>query len=304
MCTNLDNFIGVRGCDETAPGSGLYINDYPGITTIQAAHVADSEDIQGIALLQACIERAYKAVMTDVINGVNKFGHFWSGQEVTYGSKSKITDTLYAANKYTEIEILVAGPYEKIRTDKILIHSTAIGTATITVTGVTATVTVHNLVVGLNTITFSNTFSADTTIRVLTSVPVYGYLNGNECSCICGGPSNNFALFVTQYCDLCEVAYQYRESLAKAFQVRAAIEYFRECEVSPNMSQEARKAADNAKKSLIRLLGGNDPQTGLYFPSEYTKELKPVINQFRYEIERGRIPCFVCEQNKIVYQHP
>lgn len=303
-CESLDNWIGIRGCGSEVPGSGIYINDYPGITTYLASHVADSEDVQGITLLQNCIERAYSMVMSDIIGHVSKFGHFWSGQEVTYGATTKLTDTQFAAGQYSEIELIVGGPYERIRLDKILIYSTGIGNATITVTGVAPVVTVHALVAGLNTIVFANVYENDTTIRVSTDVAVYGYRMANDCECICGGPTNNFAMFVSQYCDLCAIAYQYRESLTTAFYLRAAIEFWQECIATPNMSQEARKAGDLAAKSLVRLLGGQDKVTGVYFNSEYSKALKILGTQFNSEISHGKIACFVCEQNQIIYQHP
>ena len=62
----LGNFIGVKfpGYNSqpgyTAPTSGMFINDLPGISVYSAGDVADQENSSGIQLLQNCITRAIR----------------------------------------------------------------------------------------------------------------------------------------------------------------------------------------------------------------------------------------------------
>lgn len=308
MCDRLSGIIGVRGCgDEPIEAFRYYINDYPGITTIQAAHIANSEQITGVGLLTSCIERAIRESMTDVIAEVGKLGNFWTGQEIKYGGKSRLTDTVISAGQSSEVEIYLCGPYQVAKIQEIRVWSSAIGVLTVVTENHETTSTNYDLVAGLNTISVDRTLIGDTTVTVTANVATRAWFwgEGTSCGCECDSYTNNFGLFFSKYCDLCELAYQYRESLAKVFWLKAAIIYFEEALVSPNQSQEARKGFETAKRSLLALLGGVDQASGLYLKGKYPEALKIAARQFNYEITRGNIPCcFSCEGSQIVFNIP
>lgn len=308
MCDRLDGVIGIKGCgDEPTADFRYYINDYPGITTIQAAHIANSETVTGVGLLESVIERAYRQSMSDLIGEITKKGHVWTGQEIEYGGRTRLTDTLISAGTASEIQIYLCGQYQKVRTLEIRVWAEAVGELTIVETNHDVTTTVYDLAIGMNVIAHTQTYISDTTVRVTADVATRAWFwgNGESCGCECNSYTNNFALFLSKYCDLCELAYQYRESLAKVFWLKAAIIYFEEALVSPNQSVEARNGFGNANKSLLSLLGGVDNASGLYMKGKYPEALKIAANQFHYEITRGNIPCcFSCEGSQIVYNIP
>lgn len=309
MCERLEGVIGIKGCGQTiTPSFRYYINDYPGITLQAASHVANGEQVQGITLLEDVIERAYRQSMNDLVGEVAKLGNQWIGQQIDYGGQTKLTDTVISAGHTSEIEIYLCGQYQKATLKEMKVYAHAVGVLTVVTENHEITSTDYNLQEGLNTIEINETIIGDTTLKVTANVDTNAYYWGSTaavCGCECQAYSNNFALYLSKYCDLCEIAYQYRDSLANVFYLKSAIFFFEEALVTPNQSQERRHALDVANKALIYLLGGVDNASGLYVKGKYPAALKIAAQQLHYEINKGKIPCcFSCEGSQIVYNIP
>lgn len=67
------NYIGIRGCGDAAPDSGIYINDLPGISMKLMADVANDEVVQGKELIRRMEQEAIKLTAQDAVAAlVNK----------------------------------------------------------------------------------------------------------------------------------------------------------------------------------------------------------------------------------------
>lgn len=68
----LTDFVGIRGCGETVPGSGVYLNTLPGISLESLDKVADSEQITYKGLWADIQTEAGVRFYTDVIEELSK----------------------------------------------------------------------------------------------------------------------------------------------------------------------------------------------------------------------------------------
>lgn len=304
MCQKLEGWIGVIGCSETPPGSGVYINDYPGITTELAALVADSETIRGQDLLSKCIRRASDGVMADVFSQLMSKGHAWIGQEERIGVNYTRSDKIYPANKTLTLEIRTFHRYQRFRLAGFTVHASGAGNLSVQLNDQPATL--YPLASGKNEIEFEEVFHGFDVVTITPDVDVTAYrVTTDTCECLCYS-SDVFPgeLIGFQFCDQCEILYAYRHSLTKALQLKAAINFFQEVIASPSNDQMVRWGREHAGKALVHLLGGQDPATGVLFESEYKQAVTAVAKMFQHEIQRGKIGCFTCDRTKVVFTHP
>ena len=61
------NYIGIRGCGETTPDSGIYINDLPGMSLRRFADLANEEVVQGIELVRRYEQEAIRITSRDFL---------------------------------------------------------------------------------------------------------------------------------------------------------------------------------------------------------------------------------------------
>jgi hypothetical protein len=284
MICNLDNYIGVRGCAEP-PESGLYINDIPGVTTRGASNVVNGEVVRGDRLLENCIKQAYTDVMHDIISELASVGYVWKGQQTRH-SQYVLSTGQFTGLFALDIETC---RFQKVRVNTLEVNSTA--AQTVKVNGIE-----FDVQEGRNTLEVNLELSYGDQLIFEADLPVLKYQN-NSCDCFCGG---NYPVGITiyEFCDECELAYEYRHLLKKAFQVRAAIIYFQHAAVTEQTSQEARHGQSISGRMLAQLMGGIDPVNGIQFKGEYPAIMKNITRAFKYEASRLKC-CFSCE----LYQH-
>ena len=304
MCERLDNWIGIRGCSDTPPGSGVYINDYPGITTELAAQVADSETVRGQDLLLKCVSRASHGVMADVFSYLMEKGHSWIGQLEKIGVDYTRSDKTYPANRTLTLEFRTFQRYQRVRLSGFVVHASGVGSLSIQVNDESPVSL--SLTAGRNELNFEREFNGYDVVTITPDVDVTAYrITRDTCECLCYSTDVFPAeLIVFEYCDQCEIAYNYRQSLTKALQLKAAIYFFQEVQASPVDAQAVRWGREMAGKALVSLLGGQDPNTGVLFESEYKQAIKAVAKMFQYEIQRGKLGCFACDRAKVLFTHP
>ncbi len=76
MNTNCyDNLVGLKGCTETTPTSGLYVNSLPGISTELVQGVIDSDDISYSDLWQSVIDNSFVRLRQDALRKLPKLTH-------------------------------------------------------------------------------------------------------------------------------------------------------------------------------------------------------------------------------------
>lgn len=68
----LEGYIGIQGCNTSAPESGVYVNSLPGISIEVLQKVTDSEQVTFINAWNDITARALRRFKTDVINNLKK----------------------------------------------------------------------------------------------------------------------------------------------------------------------------------------------------------------------------------------
>jgi hypothetical protein len=68
----LENFIGVRWCNNAEPDSGVYINDLHGISLKQIDNLANDEQLTFMGVWNSVQKRAIQRIKTGVVNYFSK----------------------------------------------------------------------------------------------------------------------------------------------------------------------------------------------------------------------------------------
>lgn len=297
MCDLLNGFIGIRGCDDDVPPSGLYVNDVPGVSSHMAAKVVDAEDVSGQTLLERCVTSAYLGGLSDVLIEVAKEGFVFMPQRMSYGQNSMPIENRYLeAGETAKIYIYPATPYEELQIDRIQVWGEGPGTLTWSITGDD---------MDTESGTFSIEDGAETTEAIgkkyrrqvvlqITADTRLKYYTGENCACT-KGASYPGRIWVTSIYDQCLLAFNYRFALAPVFIGKAAINFLQEGSLTTRTSSTARSAPAVTSMGLRYLLGGQDPDTGVFHPGSYPGTIKAVARGFIKEIRNGAIPGFECD---------
>lgn len=285
MCLN--NYIGVRGCSDEEPESGLYINDIPGITTRLAANIVDSEIISGEQLLKNIVNRAYLSVIDDIVTGIAKYGYSWLPQQILYGMTAAESTKIWAAGKEFTITLDVCD-IQRARLAKVKVNAVAGGS--ITING-----EVYAVEAGVSEIEI---YEDVTSVVVSADVDLYTWLTNYSCS-VCFYENTPIDLELSVICDKCKLATIYRDSLKNAFLQKAGILFYQYALTTEQTSQEARHAQSIAGRMLAQLKGGID-KDGIQFEGEYKQEIEGVIHMFK-NIATKYPCCFECKGYTLSY---
>ena len=297
ICTNLHGYIGVLGCSEGIPESGIYINDYPGVTLDAAIAIADRENPRGEDYLLKIVNRSYDAAMRDLIMEVSKLGYNFVTQQKRY-TQGQVSQIVIPAGTDKEVKLYVCDG-RNLKIDSIGVWAFAAGIFTATFTNERETTsTTYDLVEGMNSLTTTVVFTQDTTVTFTSDVDTKQF-NYTGCDCLCAG-SSIASINAYEFCDMCDIGFDYRMMLTKLFYLKAAILFFQECLTNTNVSQDARKIIDTAKIQLVYLLGGQADQ--VYVKGEYPQELKAAARMLANDA--GKIPCLSCDRTKLIYTTP
>lgn len=304
MCNDLTGYIGIIGCSEDAPESGLYINDVPGITTLKASMVADNEKVTGNDLLESCLSRAYTDVFTDLLAKAAQYGVVYRAEHQTHGANMAASSDIQvdAGTTYT-LTLYTGSEWSPVKFDRAIVYADGAGTLTWTseCAGVTGGGT-KNLVTGRNDLDFGLSFRSKVVLTFTCDVNVQAW---GQSSCGWCGSSGvaNLGVVLTKGCDDCSIAYHYRSTWKKLFQLRGAINFFVECLVSPRINQSARHSLATAERMLIQLQGGVDASNN-DISGEYTVLIDQMASAFARDVRANRPSCVSCGGNKILWNKP
>lgn len=178
----LDNFIGVKSCSSTAPKSGLYIEDLPGISIPKAAEITD-QDPSGVEFLTKKIKFALKDYHAVIMSQLQRQEPRclelcgFDGEDFKDPSADVVGITI--TRTPTGLSRL------KMRT--ILVRVKIAGTIQITVTdGVTTTQEDHDLAVGDNLIDFAFNPIGNTISIYATNTLGFGVVDCGDLRVGCG----------------------------------------------------------------------------------------------------------------------
>lgn len=306
MC--LDNYIGVRGCSTTTPGSGVYINDLPGVRTLLAARIVDEEIVTGQALLQRCVERGYKLAINDLISALAVEDYILLPERALETTGKRVNRKLIAGKTF-RFDVCGEGTseYEIIYWDKLRCFASADGQINIVITQGTEVKTVTVTVLeGEGTYSVATEIDRSAKIEITADIDLDYYGGGCDCFCIGSAP---FWAWVSLRADLETFACRYRHTLTNVFLYRAGIEFASEMLHSPRVNEETRAAKEKAAQMLLELKGGTDPQfasAGMKVAVQglYPKALENAVQGLKTEIHRNKVNIFNCERSKIYYVTP
>lgn len=285
MCLN--DYIGVKGCDEDAPESGLYVNDVPGITTKLAANIVDTELISGERLLKSVRDRAYIAVVDDIISAIAKYGYVWIPQQVMYNFGGQQTTSVWSAGREWSISPCVC-EIQSAHIAKIKVNAVEAGTLTINGTE-------YEIEQGISEIEMH----ADVDDVVISAdVDLHMWKDGEICSS-CGYELTPVDIELSVICSKCKIAEIYRDTLKNAFMLKAGILFYQYALTTEQTSQEARHAQSIAGRMLAQLKGGID-KDGLQFHGEYKQEIENITHMFK-NIAAKYPCCFDCGSFTLMY---
>lgn len=279
MCLN--NYIGIRGCSEEEPESGLYINDVPGITTKSAANIVDSELISGTQLLENIINQSYIKVIDDIISGLGKWGYVWLPQRAIYVMNGKQTTTIFKAGKFWELDFCLCD-IQRARIATLKVN--AVDAGSLTING-----DVYAIEAGVNELEL---FIDVAELELSADVDLYMYSESDTCEFACGS-TVPVDMELSIFCDKCKLAEIYRDSLKQAFLLRAGIQFWQYALTTEQTSQDARHIQNIAGRMLAQLKGGVDSE-GLQFEGEYKVELEAQIQAFKHIAQKYSC-CFSCQ---------
>jgi len=202
----LDNIIGIKApCSpDTAPLSGMFITDYPGITLKSASNVADERTMTGYAYLVDLRRRAMQKLNNDVLAFINKEYKVNTIATNRYQSGSYNTPyTTISAGSSSQRRGIVIGKiktwcrFHKIIVNKVRIYAAESKDVILHISDVGAGVT-YPATVSLEA-NVVNEFVINKTIvgnEVQITIPSDTIVYSNKPECGCGGrPKNEYLIF-------------------------------------------------------------------------------------------------------------
>lgn len=174
------NYIGVKGCGQPEPLSGLYINSLPGITLRSIDEIANSEQVTFVNVWKDVQDRALNKFRTNVISGFRKEKKYkikTISQMVDLGRRIDTVDgqtTALAQYRGFTIELTFSGDIYTLRSSlqSIYVQTLAVYTPVVT-SGLVVkifdldtaeelyTKTIASTVAGWNSINVFQNFNAD-----------------------------------------------------------------------------------------------------------------------------------------------
>jgi hypothetical protein len=157
----LTNYIGLRNCGLPTPGSNLYVNSLPGMSTELADKIANSEQTNFIGVWEDVQLRSIMRLKDDIINTMFEYVKF---NETVYQTRKLLKSQpaelipIAAANEYRGAYFMLPeGKYSEYRLNELYIYSYQTVTTTLKAWDVNDGSELYSqsidLVPGLNTIT-------------------------------------------------------------------------------------------------------------------------------------------------------
>lgn len=133
MITCLNNYIGIKGCNQTAP-SGLWINDLPGISTELSEKIANTEQKNFLGVWESVQKNAQMVLKNDIINIMSEKMNF---NNILYQTRKPRKQTpnvlINAENKYKGVYIeAIRSKYVELNLKGIWLQNQSMATITTT----------------------------------------------------------------------------------------------------------------------------------------------------------------------------
>lgn len=304
-CDLLDGYIGVRGCSETPPESGIYLDDQPGVSLFAASKVAGSKDISGSSLLERVLSQSYLQVISEVVASLGEEGYILREDRIISRNDASRLSALLTAGDEFKMKIYPLSSYHSNIVDRIEVFAQGDGnlTWTLTANGTEIRTGTEGVVGGqMTTIEIQESFLDEVELTITADVDL-NYYSGVSCSCLRGSRTPGRLWIVSNF-DLCLMAYNYRRMLLRGFLMAATMAYMTESKVSERVNVTQRGSEEVANTILLELRGGVDPATGFRVTGNYPKFVKTATAALINEILEGRIPGFDCEGIRAIYTHP
>jgi hypothetical protein len=329
------NYIGIRGgCDTSAPSSGLYINDLPGISLRLAANLADEDTIRGTELLRNVESQAIRSVWVDVKNKLSEYieiGKLISQKQ--YGKHYVEDTTTYLAPVAAEVGVRFrkynCDPYTGIKINyvDIRVNSDVSGKVLKITDGCTVTEYPFDAV-SCQIVRIQTNYTA-LTDEVFVAVDAsdlaledMSLLSGCQChgSCRCNGgacvtaegwngtttTSQAYGMAIMAQC-VCEDSTflcTLQDDLSMLVQMKMGILLAQELRLTKRYNFMVSNSKEDAGAMLLFWLGGIDRSSGVEMPSEYFNLLNDTVSGIKNALKKVNSDCITCGKVKAVETLP
>jgi hypothetical protein len=336
-----DNFIALYGdcATYTDAGSGLYINDLPGISLRTIASMANEEQVTASNLYQISHREGIRRFITDFKTGMS--GTFNYRNILSAAKRGRLADTFSETEVNTEIGKKIEQSncydrFQKLYLEYFELNAEEAGEFTFKIVDdcVTTERTV-TLICGINRILLDYEALSDTVYLVYdaTGIAVPDTLKTNgSCGCIddhcsCSGSytgfstsdvilsgdsyvssnqKNGLVVAAQTRCSSYELSCIFKDESAVAIRYAIGIDLVRRAQFSDRNNLLERAMKDKAGELLVLWEGGTSEITGFNHKGEYHKERESIIKRAKTFLNNqvGETKCLECVGNRMVQIAP
>lgn len=284
----LEEYVGLRGICETV--DGLYLNDLPGIEARTLSNVATSEDVTGQEMFLRLRREAARITGQAFLRRLDeKFRVEEVAERTTHGR-------LDYKRLTTEAEFTMFNEHAStsLHIERLKVYADRAGSLQIDVNGTAETVAVEQ---GYNIIPRKDT-GAELKVTLTgldgLQIALAGGASAYGCNIRCGHHSHytgQIAAEVTFAIRCDQILCLFAEDLAPATRSMLAVLLMESIEYSDRTNPLARNSKESAGRIRARIIGGEDPVTGIKNQSLWHQQLGSVVSRAKLS---G--PCVTCTE--------